>query len=137
MRAMSEQTTTTFRTVMRGYDPSEVDRQMAELSRAVAEANARADELEQRIQTLTQAEEDRQLAKPQPPPEPTFHDFGKRIGRILAMAEEEAEEMRAAAVAEVERSLAEAEASANETRAAADRYAQETRESAEQEAARI
>ena len=40
-----------------------------------------------------------------PPAEPTFHDFGKRIGRILAMAEEEAEEMRSAAVAEVDRSI--------------------------------
>ena len=39
--------------------------------------------------------------KPMPPAEPTFHDFGKRVGRILAMAEEEAEEMRTAAVAEV------------------------------------
>ena len=62
-------------------------------------------------------------AKPAPPAEPTFHDFGKRIGRILAMAEEEAEEMRNAAVAEVRERLEEADKLAATTREEADSYA--------------
>src|SRR5579875_3985906 len=115
---MSEQTTSSFRTVMRGYDPGEVDRRIAELSQAAAEATARADELAQRVDALSEkaAEQDREQVKPKPPEEPTFHDFGKRIGRILAMAEEEAEEMRTAAVAEVDRRLAEADEAATQSR---------------------
>jgi DivIVA domain-containing protein len=51
---MSEQSTSTFRTVMRGYDPAEVDRLVSELSRVAAESQARADELANRVDTLAQ-----------------------------------------------------------------------------------
>ena len=143
---MSEHTSTPFRTVMRGYDPSEVDRHVAELSRAAGEARARAeqlshelDETRQRMASESVQAEERQRAADtaKPAAEPTFHDFGKRVGQILAMAEEEAQEMTSAAVAEVDRTVSQAKQDADRTRAEADAYARETREQADSEAARI
>ncbi|MEO9138502.1 MAG: DivIVA domain-containing protein [Jatrophihabitans sp.] len=135
---MSEQTTnSTFRTVMRGYEPSEVDRHLADLSNAAASATARADQLAQELENVHRQADERTPDKPKPPSEPTFHDFGKRVGRILAMAEEEAEEMRTAAVKEVQHKLGECESRTTSARADADQYSQETRTNADQEAARI
>jgi cell division septum initiation protein DivIVA len=137
-----------FKTVRHGYDPQEVDRHLAELSQAAVDANSRAESLHRQMAELTdeheaataqaaRATEASQGAKTHISAQPTFHDFGKRVGHILAMAEEEAEEMRTAAVAEVHRRLADADATAASTREDADRYAQETRSSADEHAARL
>src|SRR4051812_1672629 len=98
---MSENATTTFRTVMRGYEPAEVDRYIAQLTSAVQSANQRVDELGSEVGRLTaEADEARNrpvsVSKPAPPAKPTFADFGERVGRILALAEEEADEIRTA-----------------------------------------
>jgi len=113
---MSQPNAFAFKNVRHGYDPLEVDRRLAELAQAASEADERAEQLARKVDELQKAaaaEKSKAAAKPLPPAEPTFHDFGKRIGRILAMAEEEAEEMRNAAVAEVDSRLEEAEKAAD------------------------
>ncbi|HZC74124.1 MAG TPA: hypothetical protein VE442_25790 [Jatrophihabitans sp.] len=121
-----------FKSVRHGYDPAEVEAHIAELTKAASDAQNRADDLAQ------QANVDMAKGgKPMPPAEPTFHDFGKRIGRILAMAEEEAEEMRTAAVTEVDSRLSEADETAARTKQEADAYAAETRASADEHATKL
>lgn len=145
-----QQSANSFKTVRHGYDPQEVDRHVAELARSARDSQARTEELAAQVaQLTTQTQQDAQVArdqaaheqaaavKPQPPAEPSFHDFGKRIGHILAMAEEEAEEMRSAAVTEVRSRLQDVDAQTEQTRSDADQYAQETRAVAEQDAARL
>lgn len=133
---MTAQNQLPFKNVRHGYDPAEVERHVAELSKAAADAQQRADELAAQLGGAGAGDQGRG-AKPMPPVEPTFHDFGKRIGRILAMAEEEAEEMRNAAVAEVDSRLAEADEIAERTRREADAYAAETRANADEHATRL
>jgi DivIVA domain-containing protein len=139
---MSENSTSTFRTVMRGYEPAEVDRYIAQLTTAVQSANQRVEELGSQVEKLsTEADQARNrpvaIAKPAPPVKANFADFGERVGRILALAEEEADEIRTAAVAETRRRMAELDSTTVATRAEAERYAEEVRTGAEQEAARI
>jgi cell division septum initiation protein DivIVA len=136
---MTELSNNSFRTVRHGYDPAEVDRHVSELSASAIDAQQRAESLARKVEDMNkQVESDQAKAtRPTPPEQPTFHDFGKRIGRILAMAEEEAEEMRAAAVAEVHRQIGEAQEQAASTRSEADRYAQSTRSAADEHAARL
>ena len=139
---MSDNATNTFRTVMRGYEPSEVDRYIAQLTTAMESANHRVEELGAEVSRLSaEAEETRNrpvaVAKPAPPTKATFADLGERIGRILALAEEEADEIRTAAVAETRRRMAELDSTSAATKAEADRYAEEIRTNADQEAARI
>jgi chromosome segregation ATPase len=133
---MTQQNALSFKSVRHGYDPTEVDRHVSELAKSASEAQQRADGLAEQLERLNNAES---VAsdKPMPPAEPTFHDFGKRIGRILAMAEEEAEEMRGAAVAEVDARLAEADEAAAKARREADEYARETRTAADDHAGKL
>ncbi len=129
---MTAQNSLPFKNVRHGYDPAEVDRHVAELRQAAEDAQQRADDLADQLSASATDSKAVSLGKPMPPAEPTFHDFGKRIGRILAMAEEEAEEMRNAAVAEVDSRLAEADETAARVRSEADAYASETRASADE-----
>ena len=89
---MTDQSQQAFRIVRHGYDPGEVDRRMAMLSQTIGEAHGRIDELTRHMGEMQHQHEEAAKAaeKPMPPAEPTFHDFGKRIGNILATAEEEA-----------------------------------------------
>jgi hypothetical protein len=125
-----------FKSVRHGYDPAEVERHIAELTKAATDAQQRADDLAARPTSSAPVSVDKG-GKPMPPVEPTFHDFGKRIGRILAMAEEEAEEMRTAAVSEVDSRLAEADETAAAARRDADAYAAETRSGADEHATKL
>jgi cell division septum initiation protein DivIVA len=132
---MTSQNSLPFKSVRHGYDPAEVERHIAELTKAATDAQQRADELA--AQAAAGPVSMDKAGKPMPPVEPTFHDFGKRIGRILAMAEEEAEEMRTAAVAEVDSRLSEADEAAERTRREADAYATETRSAADEHATKL
>ncbi|MEO6885301.1 MAG: hypothetical protein ABI232_03315 [Jatrophihabitantaceae bacterium] len=137
---MTELSNAAYKTVRHGYDPVEVDRHVSELSASAGAANERAESLARKVQELNKQATSAQQAnkaRPAPPEEPTFHDFGKRIGRILAMAEEEAEEMRGAAVAEVHRKIAEAEEQSEAIRSDTDQYAQKTRAAADEHASRL
>src|SRR5919202_1579157 len=106
-----------FRTVLRGYDPGQVDQRVAALR---AELGASADQvadLSRHVQALERrlAERAAEDAEERVRPDvarASFADLGARIGQMLALAEEEAAEM-------VGRAAAEAEAVRRETEAAA------------------
>ena len=97
-----------FRTVLRGYDPAEVDARLRALSQQAGSAQATSDELTKaRAQAQQLAEQVRalqtQIAEPtvRPSRTPTaapvqasFTDLGARIGQMLSLAEEEATELR-------------------------------------------
>ena len=126
-----------FRTVMRGYEPGEVDRAIAELRKAldqsraeggdnsvaltklrsqVAQLEEQANAYRLRLATLEQEQKDFTAV-------PSYNDLGARIGKMLKLAEDEAKELVAKATAEAEKLVTEAQAAADATRSAADRYA--------------
>lgn len=137
--------TPAFRTVLRGYEPSQVDQRTAEL---LAEVRARREEaarLREEVEALRRSQGSRpdhdgdDGAGPQPRPATpsAFHELGARIGQILTMAEEEAHEMVVRAGDECSAMRAEAEATARVRRAEADRYDSTVRADARLEAQRL
>ena len=139
-----------FRTVLRGYDPAEVDRRHGELSTALVQARQEAADRTIEASQLQQANArlrqdlDAQAKKVAALEEaqrkaaaPSFADLGERIGTILTLADEEAAEMRRTAAEEAETVRGAATIEAGETRAAADRYAEEVRGTADAEAKRV
>ncbi len=112
---------TGFRTVMRGYDTSQVDRAVTELQHALESARAESaersvqvtklqamvDELSTRVsdhQARVQELEDER--KHTPPP--SFAELGERIGSMLSLAQQESTEMRDRARTEAETTMSEA-----------------------------
>lgn len=125
-----------FRTVMRGYEPGEVDRAIAELRKAldqsraeggdtsvaltklrsqVAQLEEQANAYRLRLATLEQEQKDFTAV-------PSYADLGARIGKMLKLAEDEAAELVGKAKAEAEKLVTEAQSAADATRTAADRY---------------
>ncbi|MEP6852391.1 MAG: hypothetical protein ABJA87_07025 [bacterium] len=134
------ESTPAFRTVMRGYDPAEVDRRIAELSYAAGAEQQRARDLQRQVDELAAATEAaRQQADTAPatPAEPDFTALGSRVGQILSLAEAEAAQIREDAASQVLTEMAAVETATGDTRASADHYAADTRLGAEREAARI
>ena len=140
----------TFRSVLRGYEPTQVDQVIHELRSAVAAARQEAaertvevsklsslhDELRQHVaardtEIATLHEAQRRASAP------TFADLGHRIGAILGLADEEATELRATAERHAAQSRQAAEEAAAAARADADRYAADVRSKADSERARI
>lgn len=139
-----------FRTVLRGYDPEQVRSALDELQGSVVTARrmtadrtieltrmqeqlAKAQrELEAATARLGQLERDPAQAAP-----PSVTDVGARIGSILALANEEAEELRAAGRDDARRRLEEADAAIAATRSEAEREAQQLRGTARQDAERV
>lgn len=120
---------------MRGYDPTEVDRRIDELTKAsqqqIQELSTRLREVEQAYaRTLQEAKEER-TASP-----PTFSEFGERVGQILVLAEEEAAAIRASSKSDFEAQQQQAEDAASRVQAEADRYAELQRSTADADAAR-
>jgi DivIVA domain-containing protein len=126
-----------FRTVMRGYEPGEVDRAIAELRKAldqsraeggdtsvaltklrsqVAQLEEQANGYRLRLAALEQEQKDFTAV-------PSYADLGARIGKILKLAEDEATDLVAKAKAQAEKLFIEAQAAADTTRTSADRYA--------------
>src|SRR5689334_14612301 len=120
-----------FRTVLRGYEPAEVDatfRDLREqLARAreaaggVGEANSRAQQLADRVQQL-EARLAAKEAEPVPDTTPSYESLGARVVQILGLAEEEAAELRAKAHSDADEHLQQVTATAETTKADADRY---------------
>lgn len=136
--------TPAFRTVLRGYEPAQVDQRTAEL---LAEVRARREEaarLREEVEALRRGSTQRPQREPdadagsdpRPPTPPAFHELGARIGQILTMADEEAHEMVVRAGDECSAMRAEVEASARVRRAEADRYDATVRADARLEAQR-
>jgi hypothetical protein len=121
-----------FEIVRRGYEPQQVDRRISALARELQAARQRTAELERRVEEL----------HVQPPKDssadvPTFAGLGARIEQILALADEEAKELRDRALAETQQHRSLSEQAAEKVRAEAERYAQERRSETDAEAARV
>jgi cell division septum initiation protein DivIVA len=138
-----------FRSVLRGYDPEQVRSAMDELQASIVTARRiaadRTIELTRAEEQLSRANHDLDEAaarivelERRPAQAPSAGgDVGSRIGSILALANEEAEELRAAGREEARRQLDEADAAIAASRAEAERYVDEIRRSADGEANRI
>lgn len=143
---MSEQ----FRTVLRGYDPAEVDRIIGTLRaerdaahRETAVAQVDVEKLRMQLGTLdsrgaaaarriAELEEAERNAAP-----PTYTDLGARVGSILTLANEEATELRHNAKQEAAELLTSAQAERDRLLATAQSQADETRSRSEAEATRV
>lgn len=133
----------TFRTVMRGYDPNEVERTVGQLRQAADQARAEAadrtveltklrgqlTELEARIAGL---QDEQAHAAP-----PSFAELGARVGKILTLAEAEAKELVAKATAAAAALTEQTEAAAEQARTSAESYAADVRSKADAESARL
>lgn len=137
-----------FRTVLRGYDPTEVDRAIGDLCKARDQARAEAADgslaLGKAQAAVSQLEEQlagyrTRLAKLESAKEeqPSFSDIGARIGRMLALAEDEATELRTRARAESERLTGEVNAEVEQLKSNAERHSRDVISKADTEAARI
>src|ERR1700752_2099439 len=114
----------TFPFAFRGYEPAEVDRAVRGLLEQLDEARERVRQLEQSGQEGLSAEPAEAPADA-PAPEPaSFSHLGERVGKILALAEEEAVSIRDRARADSEASAKEAEQGALHVRAEAEQYAE-------------
>lgn len=137
----------TFRTVLRGYEPAQVDAEIATLQQALDAARAELGELTVQLKesrhgqlevearlgvAVARAEEAaraRTLAS-----RPTFEELGARVGQILSLAEEEAATLVRTAQEEAARLVEEATSRAEAAAVEADRYAVDTRSAAEADA---
>ena len=129
-----------FRVVLRGYDPTQVDRRVTELTESADSARRQAEALEQRVQQLEDEQSrpaEESPVEPQPAEPVTFTHLGERVGQILALADEEADELRERARQEAATHRAEVEGTAAGVRAAADQYAEQRRSDVDAEAARV
>jgi DivIVA domain-containing protein len=139
-----------FRSVLRGYDPAQVDQLVHELTQAAAAARQEAGERTIQVSKLeaahgqlrTEVEHHAQHARALEEAQknaaaPTFAGLGERIGSILELADKEASEMRTRAQADAAHHHALADESALATRQSADDYATETRSAVDSEVARI
>ena len=138
-----------FRTVLRGFDPEQVKSAMDEMHTSVVTARRLAadrtievtrmqDHLNQVQRRLDEATARiAELEKQSPQSAPSAGDVGARIGSILALANEEAEELRAAGRDQAQRTLAEADASAMAARSEAERHADQVRLTARGDADRV
>ncbi|RYU11024.1 hypothetical protein [Nocardioides iriomotensis] len=125
-----------FRSVLRGYEPQQVDQRIRELTDRAAAADRRVEELTEMVGKL-ESERDSAPLDAGPPPVPTFEHLGKRVGEILALADEEAASLRAGAQEEVEALRGRAAEDSGRIRAEADKYSEGRRRDADTDASRI
>lgn len=142
--------TSAFRTVLRGYEPTQVDHVVAELTTSVdsarQEAAARTVEvanlhaantaLERTVAAHASRIAELEAAQ-RSAASPTYADLGSRIGSMLSLADEEAAELRAGAKAAADEHRSQATKEADATRAAADRYAEDIRTKADADATKV
>jgi hypothetical protein len=139
-----------FRSVLRGYDPAQVDQHVHALTKATAAARQEAaertvevskleasagqlrSEVERHVQRARNLEEQQTKAAA-----PTYATLGERVGSILTLADKEAGELRAQAQADAANYHALADESALAVRQDADHYSEEMRSAAKAEAARF
>ena len=139
-----------FRTVMRGYEPNEVDKALGDLRKALDQARSEAAThgvMVTKLQTQVAALEEGLTSEQQrsalfaseqaQKAEPTFADFGTRVGKILSLAGDEAKDLVTKAKTQAGTLTQDSTAAAEQARSAADRYAAETRNKADADAAKI
>ena len=121
-----------FRIVRRGYEPTDVNRHVADLLKESGNHQQRIAELSAKVREL---EASRSLVQDQPVEQPaSFSDLGKRVGDILTLADEEASEIRSSAQGEGDAMLADARGAADRMRTDAQEYAAARRAEADEEA---
>ena len=121
-----------FRVVLRGYDPTDVDRVLGDLDARLTKAEREARALRGQLEEARAAREGNP-ARAAPVAPATFEHLGARVGQILGLAEAEAAELRDAARAELEALRKDAEQAAVAVRDEADRYADQRRRDADLE----
>ena len=139
-----------FRSVMRGFDPAQVNATLAELTAALEAARREAADrtveltksqtahaelarkVEASIARISELEQAQQTAAT-----PSYQDLGERIGKILHLADAEAQNMRESAEADAQQHRNDALAAAALSQTAADRYADDVRTRAEADAALV
>ena len=137
-----------FRTVLRGFDPDQVKSTLEEMQKALTTARRIA--ADRTIELTRMQDKDVQLERDL---DEAVHriadlesraghssasaDVGARIGSILALANEEAEELRAGGRQQAQRELEEAAAAIAASRAELERYADGVRSSANSQAGQI
>ena len=139
-----------FRSVLRGYDTTQVDHHMNELAQAAASAWQEATERTRQISELQaangqlksecqgHAQRARVLEEAQmEAAAPTYTGLGERIGTVLTLVDKEVNELRTRAHADAANRRALAEENALAARQDADTYARQTRSSAEDEVSQI
>jgi hypothetical protein len=140
-----------FRTVLRGFDPDQVKSALEEMRNALSTARRIAadrtieltrmqekhgqveKDLDEAVQRIADLE--RRAAAGGSPNAPA--DVGARIGSILALANEEAEELRAGGREQAQRQLDEASAAIAVSRAELERYAEGVRTTAHAQAGQV
>lgn len=126
-----------FRVVLRGYDPADVDRVVAELEGRLSAAERATQELRDSLQKSEAAEAATSAAAAAPAQPATFEHFGERVGQILSLAEQEANHLRDQVRAEVEAHRKDSERAALVVRDEADQYAEQRRRDADAECTRL
>lgn len=122
-----------FRVVLRGYDPTQVDRRLEELATALQEAARQRDDFADQVASLTASRERETTTAP----EASYEGLGERIGQMLALAEEEAADLRGRAASEALTRQTAVQEQAARLRGEAERYADQTRRDAETDVARL
>ncbi|MDF1488915.1 coiled-coil domain-containing protein [Tessaracoccus caeni] len=143
-------TQATFRTVLRGYEPAQVDAEISALAKALEGARTEVGRLTAQLNETRQGQsalERRVVAAEARVADavrasetvavPTYAGLGERIGRILTLADEEADELRRSAHEEAQALVALATDRADQTAAQANRYAVETRTAVDAQAEEI
>jgi cell division septum initiation protein DivIVA len=141
---------TSFRSVLRGYDPAQVDQWRAEhagaLEQARQEAAERTVEVSELRAALARTQEEqagtaRSLAslkdEHSKAAAPTYANLGERIGTILGLADEEAAEIRSNAQADADTLRGTTSLEADRVRTEADRYAEDVRTKADADATQV
>jgi hypothetical protein len=139
-----------FRTVLRGFDPDQVKAALEEMQNALSTARRTADrtieltrmqeqhgqvekDLDEAVQRIADLETRAAAGGSSNAPA----DVGARIGSILALANEEAEELRAGGREQAQRQLDEASAAIAVSRAELERYAEGVRANAHTQAGQV
>ena len=125
-----------FRSVMRGYDPTEVDMKVEDLVGSANQMQAEIERLREQIADqqghIVELETEQAQGN-----DPALSDIGERAQRMFAMLEDEVRQIRANAVTEAQRLHNDSRQDADLTRQEADAYSADIRTQAEQDATRV
>jgi cell division septum initiation protein DivIVA len=124
-----------FDIVLRGYERKQVDQYLARISADRRAAAQRIGALERRVEELHVEFQDAQGQGGEA--EPSYAGLGARVEKILRLAEEEAQDLRAEALGLAEQAGKAAETTAAQVRAQAEQDGRAHREQTRQEAAKL
>lgn len=141
----------TFRTILRGYDPEEVNAAFEELTDQLeaaradsggqdtdtSELRATIDQLQQELDEMSLYTADLEERTAQTPKGHSFDELGSRIAQMLSLAQAESEDVRSSAKREADKLTAETQTASEQARTEAEAYASEVRSRADAEATRI